>query len=178
MKELRNGWPSIVPRTFTRPFVPKNEAESGITTYVQPPLAGDFCSFALNFLSIVPAGLPLVISLSPRNLSPEIAEQSNTVALNLAIGLEGHEGHPQGRSPHRLRDFVAAPTQLGSAAATEHGHCPLIPSAPRSQPCGDCPPAGGRRRCSGISAEGYWRYFNRSVISALLIPARATTVIP
>src|SRR5262249_10808551 len=52
MNELRNGWPSTVPRTLIKPRVPKNAAESGITTYVQPPFAGDFCSFALNCLSI------------------------------------------------------------------------------------------------------------------------------
>jgi hypothetical protein len=27
MKELRNGWPSMVPRTLTRPRVPKKAAE-------------------------------------------------------------------------------------------------------------------------------------------------------
>ena len=31
MNELRNGWPSTMPRTFTSPRVPKNAAESGIT---------------------------------------------------------------------------------------------------------------------------------------------------
>ena len=30
----------MVPRTFTRPRVPKNSAERGQTTYVQPPAAG------------------------------------------------------------------------------------------------------------------------------------------
>ena len=32
MNELRNGCPSTVPRTFTRPRVPKNSAEPGICT--------------------------------------------------------------------------------------------------------------------------------------------------
>ena len=32
MKELRNGWPSTVPRTLTRPRVPKNSADCGHTT--------------------------------------------------------------------------------------------------------------------------------------------------
>ena len=50
MKEPRNGWPSTTPRIFTRPRVPKNAAESGMTTYVQPPLEGDFWSFVLNRL--------------------------------------------------------------------------------------------------------------------------------
>src|SRR5262249_43444065 len=30
MNELRNGYPSIVPRIFTRPLVPKNLTESGL----------------------------------------------------------------------------------------------------------------------------------------------------
>ena len=51
MKELRNGWPSIVPRTFTKPRVPKNATESGHTTYVQLPLLAPFCRTALNRLS-------------------------------------------------------------------------------------------------------------------------------
>src|SRR5688500_8389653 len=50
MNELRNGTPSTVPRTFTRPRVPKNAAESGITTYVHPPLFGDFSRVAVNRL--------------------------------------------------------------------------------------------------------------------------------
>jgi hypothetical protein len=32
MNELRKGWPSTVPRTFTRPRVPKKSTESRITT--------------------------------------------------------------------------------------------------------------------------------------------------
>ena len=32
MNELRNGCPSIVPRTLTSPRVPKNSAEPGMTT--------------------------------------------------------------------------------------------------------------------------------------------------
>src|ERR1700719_3368529 len=62
MYELRNGWPSMVPRTLTRPRVPKNAAESGITTYVQPPLAGDFCSGAWERLSKGPETLAILIS--------------------------------------------------------------------------------------------------------------------
>jgi len=57
MKELRKGWPSIVPLTFTSPRVAKKVAESGITTYVQPPLAGDFTSLALNRLFMDPEDL-------------------------------------------------------------------------------------------------------------------------
>src|SRR5688500_10390036 len=53
MKELRNGRPSTVPLTLTRPRVPKNSAEPGMTTYVQPPLAGLFWSVAVNCLSMV-----------------------------------------------------------------------------------------------------------------------------
>src|ERR1700704_4177471 len=48
MNELANGWPSTVPRTLTRPRVPKKAAESGMITYVQPPLLSFFCSFAVN----------------------------------------------------------------------------------------------------------------------------------
>ena len=50
MNELWNGHPSIVPRTFTRPRVPKNLTESGQTTYVQPPFLRLFCSLAVNVL--------------------------------------------------------------------------------------------------------------------------------
>ena len=32
MNELENGWPSIVPRTFTSPFVPKTSTDRGQTT--------------------------------------------------------------------------------------------------------------------------------------------------
>ncbi len=32
MKELWKGWPSMVPRTLTRPWVPKKAADSGQTT--------------------------------------------------------------------------------------------------------------------------------------------------
>src|SRR5688572_8848099 len=48
MNELRNGWPSMVPATLTRPRVPKNSTESGITTYVQPPGLGLLTSVAVN----------------------------------------------------------------------------------------------------------------------------------
>src|SRR5271157_3109069 len=44
----------MVPRTLTRPRVPKNLAESGMTTYVQPPLAGDFCNLAVNCFFTIP----------------------------------------------------------------------------------------------------------------------------
>jgi hypothetical protein len=40
MNELRNGSPSIVPRTSTSPRVPKYSTDSGQTRYVQPPFAG------------------------------------------------------------------------------------------------------------------------------------------
>ena len=40
MNELSNGLPSTVPRTLTSPRVPKNSADLGQTTYVQPPAAG------------------------------------------------------------------------------------------------------------------------------------------
>jgi hypothetical protein len=32
MKALSNGSPSMVPRTFTSPFVPKNSADPSMTT--------------------------------------------------------------------------------------------------------------------------------------------------
>jgi hypothetical protein len=51
MNELRNGWPSILPLTFTKPRVPKNLTESGQTTYVQPPFWVLFCNLAENSLS-------------------------------------------------------------------------------------------------------------------------------
>ena len=43
MNALWNGSPSIVPRTFTSPFVPKNSAEPSMTTYVQAPLLSRAC---------------------------------------------------------------------------------------------------------------------------------------
>jgi hypothetical protein len=48
MNELRNGCPSIVPRTFTRPRVPKNAAEPGMIKQVHAPACFPFRSFALN----------------------------------------------------------------------------------------------------------------------------------
>ncbi|GFJ88821.1 hypothetical protein Prum_024630 [Phytohabitans rumicis] len=40
------------PRILTSPRVPKNSADSGQTTYVQPPLFGLFSSVAVNTLSM------------------------------------------------------------------------------------------------------------------------------
>ena len=40
MNEVWNSTSSMVPRTLTRPRVPKYSTESGITTKVQPPSAG------------------------------------------------------------------------------------------------------------------------------------------
>jgi hypothetical protein len=40
IKEPRNGWPSIFPRTFTSPRVRKKSTDSGQTTYVHAPLSG------------------------------------------------------------------------------------------------------------------------------------------
>jgi hypothetical protein len=57
MKELRNGSPSIVPRTFTSPRVPKTSTDRGQTTYVHPPLAGLFWSVASNC-----SGIALLLS--------------------------------------------------------------------------------------------------------------------
>ena len=37
VKELWKGTPSTVPRTFTKPRVPKNSTEPGQTTYAHPP---------------------------------------------------------------------------------------------------------------------------------------------
>jgi hypothetical protein len=48
MNELENGWPSMVPRTFTSPFVPKTSTDRGQTAYVQPPGVGLFWSVASN----------------------------------------------------------------------------------------------------------------------------------
>src|SRR5258707_418970 len=58
INELRNGWPSMVPRTFTRPRVPKNSTDPGQITYVQLPLPMPFFRTALNCLSIIPLYLP------------------------------------------------------------------------------------------------------------------------
>src|SRR6266567_8390951 len=58
MNELRKGWPSIVPRTFTSPRVPKNSTDSGQTTYVQPPFDGLLLSLALNCLFNMPPPYP------------------------------------------------------------------------------------------------------------------------
>jgi hypothetical protein len=52
MKALWKGWPSTVPATFTKPPVPKNEAESGQTTKVQPPRWGLFSNVAVKVRSI------------------------------------------------------------------------------------------------------------------------------
>ena len=52
MNELWNGWPSMVPRTLTRPLVPKNCTDSGQTRYVQPPLASLCTRVAVNSLFI------------------------------------------------------------------------------------------------------------------------------
>src|SRR5436190_6774162 len=59
MKELWKGSPSIVPRTLTRPRVPKNSADFGQITYVWPPFAGLFRSFAVKrmFRVLGPAGI-------------------------------------------------------------------------------------------------------------------------
>src|SRR5512139_2569057 len=65
MNELRNAWPAMVPRTLTRPRVPKNSADSGQTTYVQPPLFGLFCSVAVNCLSNMGSSSRLVPSVGP-----------------------------------------------------------------------------------------------------------------
>lgn len=51
MNDARNGCPSMVPRTLTRPRVPKYSADSGHTTYVQPPFVGFVRSVAVNCLS-------------------------------------------------------------------------------------------------------------------------------
>jgi hypothetical protein len=53
MNELSNGRPSTVPRTFTSPRVPKNSAELGHTTYVQPPVAGLFRRVSSNSARIL-----------------------------------------------------------------------------------------------------------------------------
>src|SRR5580692_11824347 len=50
MNDERNAWPSTVPRTLTSPTVPKNSADPGITTYVQPPLEGLCWRTARNLL--------------------------------------------------------------------------------------------------------------------------------
>jgi hypothetical protein len=53
MNALSNGAPSMVPRTFTRPRVPKNSAESCICTYVHAPFAVPLRSTAENSHSMV-----------------------------------------------------------------------------------------------------------------------------
>src|SRR6476646_9084583 len=53
MKALSKGSPSIVPRTFTRPLVPKYSAEPSMTTYVHAPLFSPLRSVASNALSML-----------------------------------------------------------------------------------------------------------------------------
>jgi hypothetical protein len=50
INELRNGWPLIVARTFTRPRVPKNLTDSGHNMYVHAPLLWPFSRVAVNRL--------------------------------------------------------------------------------------------------------------------------------
>ena len=49
INEARNACPSIFPRTFTSPRVPKNFTDSGHIKYVHPPLFLLFCNLAVNF---------------------------------------------------------------------------------------------------------------------------------
>jgi predicted RNase H-like nuclease len=60
MNELRKGYPSTVPLTFTKPRVPKYSAEFGMTTYVHPPLFWLFSSVAVNSLHKLLMG-PLLV---------------------------------------------------------------------------------------------------------------------
>ena len=66
MKELRNETLFTVPRTLTSPRVPKKLTDSGHTTYVQPPFAGLFSSFALNTRSSFIASSKWMTSASIR----------------------------------------------------------------------------------------------------------------
>src|SRR4051794_11505894 len=52
MNALSNGSPSMVPRTLTRPRVPKNSAEPSICTYVCAPFASPLRSGAVNSVSM------------------------------------------------------------------------------------------------------------------------------
>src|SRR6516165_1626427 len=65
MNELRNGWPSTVPATFTSPRVPKNLTDSGQMTYTQPPAL--FRNLAVNRrLILVTFVMPLLIRRTER----------------------------------------------------------------------------------------------------------------
>src|SRR5438067_1633925 len=89
MKELRKGTPSTVPRTFTSPRVPKNRAESGHTTYVQPPLLGLFSSDAVNSTSSV------LIRVSVPCFIPD--SRSRSVRLDMQPPQPGrYAGHTHG----------------------------------------------------------------------------------
>jgi hypothetical protein len=67
MKELWKGTPVTVPGTLTTLFVSNYSAEPGITTYVQPPLAGLVTSLARNsVLMVIIVGLVDPAGLSPR----------------------------------------------------------------------------------------------------------------
>src|SRR5262249_16715896 len=71
MNQLRNGWPSTVPRAFPSPRVPKYSAEPGITTYVQPPFWPLCRSVDVNSLSswVMNSILPS----ESRTMSPSVA---------------------------------------------------------------------------------------------------------
>ena len=81
-KRTRNGWPSILPLTLTRPRVPKNFTEAGQTTYVQPPLLELFRSFAVNIwfnnYSSCPSSGPGVDDLNLAHSRRRLEHHSNS----------------------------------------------------------------------------------------------------
>ena len=58
------------------PWVPKNAAAPGITTYFQPSFAGDFCSLTVKVLFIGPGSLLMPLSISS-SLQPALKEGSD-----------------------------------------------------------------------------------------------------
>src|SRR4029077_13937979 len=81
MNELWNGWPSMVPRTLTRPLVPKNCTDSGQTRYVQPPLASLCTRVAVNSLFICAS-----MQVGPRSAAELIGAKSGSRLAGQAGG--------------------------------------------------------------------------------------------
>src|SRR5258707_15786271 len=84
MNELRNGRPSMALRTLTVPRVLKNADESGMTAYVQPPVAGDFCGRALKRVLSVRKGLPCDFSKFVGGQINERGEYRRVIGLGTA----------------------------------------------------------------------------------------------
>src|SRR4051794_10993509 len=95
MKELSNGWPSTVPRTLTRPRVPKNSAEPGICTYVQPPGAPLSSRVAVTSVS----SAPVPAMAGPRSVASQHADRAQRANLS-----PGEDGLDAGQSEQPVHD--------------------------------------------------------------------------